>query len=45
MNEIKRYANFGAISDESETVAIQIKNDYYTNWKTGQVEKIFNHFP
>ncbi len=38
----KKYANF---ISESGKLAIQIKDDYYINWKNARIEKIFNNFP
>ncbi len=38
----KKYANFIC---ELGKLAIQIKDDRYINWKTAQIEKIFNNFP
>ncbi len=38
MNKIKKHTNF---RHESGKLAIQIKDDYYINWKTVQIEKNF----
>ncbi len=40
--EFDAYTNF---RQESGKLMIQIKDDYYINWKTGEIEKMFSYFP
>ncbi len=37
MNEIKKYADF---SRKAGKLVIQIKDDYYINWKNAQIKKM-----
>ncbi len=38
---LKRYADFNG---KSEKLAIQIKDDYYINWKNCKTRKIYDNF-